>query len=366
MSQPTRIEQLGSLMTAMIAVIVSGNSGLLPQKKENLVADIDPHELRNGGRYYGIFGCVAKKLGVTRSYVNAAAHGHRCSPRVRQALLDEIKRIDSIQTVAPLTPSERKQLTGQRKYRPLSPCVAAALGVANSTVRRVINGERNRPDVLAAIRAEMERINSLTPPACAPLSRHELALLRRGKYYGTYVKVARDLRCGVDKVAYQAKNPTGSQKIRQAVRAEIARIEALGDIQLLTDSEKRQFRGGGRYRGTLAKVARDLGIPSGTVVGVACGRNSNYKVLAAIRAEMARIDMQTVPLPISREEREQCKRGGRYAGIYGRVAKSLGVSRVLPPNVASGKLQSRRVLEALRDEMARIDAEIAAKNGGAK
>jgi hypothetical protein len=70
------------------------------------------------------------------------------------------------------------------------------------------------------------------------------------------------------------------------------------------------------------------------------------------------------PIPLDALELNQFKPNGRYYGVYKKVADRIGCSETTACNVARQRRNSPRVLRAVREEMARVDAEIAAQYGG--
>ena len=162
---PSRIEQLGHLLTAMIAVIVGGSSGLMIEpipvfSTHPELAHIDLREFTRGGKYFGAYARVAKKLGVSRPLVTYTARG-KGTARVLKALIDEVRRIDSAapQTCAPPLTSEELSHFRKGKYRGVFTRVALYLGMEKANVWRVGHGEKS-DRVLTAIRAEMARIDA--------------------------------------------------------------------------------------------------------------------------------------------------------------------------------------------------------------
>jgi hypothetical protein len=232
--QPTRMEQLGNLLTAMIAVIVGGESDLFIKNNRFILPNSDRREFCPGGKYYGISQCVAQKLGVTREHVNDVACGRATSARVRSAFLSEIERIDAMTPTKPLSPAERKQVAGGGKYKGICPRVAATLNVSRATVRRVILGQktdqRMERQILTAVRKEIARIEVVPEEIQVPrLTPSEIGLFgRRHKYWGIYRKVAKRLNCTGDNVRFHALSPTStrSNEILRLVHAEMARVDS--------------------------------------------------------------------------------------------------------------------------------------------
>jgi hypothetical protein len=159
------MEQLGNLFTAMIAVIVGGGSDLMLKPAPVFsthpeLSGIDLAEFQRGGRYFGAYARVAKRLNVSRPLVTYTARG-KGTRRVLEALVKEIRRIDSEaprSAVLSLTVAELSEFkTG--KYRGVFSRVARALRMNTQNVWRVGHGEKSER-VLCAIRAEMARVDA--------------------------------------------------------------------------------------------------------------------------------------------------------------------------------------------------------------
>ena len=135
---------------------------------------------------------------------------------------------------------------------------------------------------------------------------------------------------------------------------------------LLPEIDRRHFRQGGRYCGALSKVAKDLGIKPATAHQVFSGFTVSDRVASAIRREIRRLDRVTRPedWSLTEEEKALLKLGGAYRGVAARAAARLHTSHQHISRCVAGKYRSRRVVAALRKEIARVDAEIAAKKGG--
>ena len=132
--------------------------------------------------------------------------------------------------------------------------------------------------------------------------------------------------------------------------------------------DRREFRNGGKYFGLFTQIAKDLSVNPSTVEMVSRGARISERILNAIVAGVRRIDSdpQLSPQPLSPFERAQFARGGSYYGVSTRVAKSLGMLNSNMHRALRGKTRSPRILASVRAEMARVDAELAAKNGGGK
>ena len=166
--KPTRMELLGNLLTAMIAIIVSGSSDLLieatPITSTNpAFATLNLRECRWGGKYYGLANRVAARLGVCHSNVRRVLYGEATSARVTKALLEEIKIFQSqpLNLARPiLSKDEQKQCSHGGKYYGIYTKVARDLGITNTSVRYAAIGKIASDRAVEAMRAEMARIDA--------------------------------------------------------------------------------------------------------------------------------------------------------------------------------------------------------------
>jgi uncharacterized protein YaiE (UPF0345 family) len=229
MRQPTRMEQLGNLLTAMIAVIVSGSSDLMVSSGVGPIPCLSRESLRAKGKYRGVITRVTSKLGVSRTLVRKVCTGEASSARVLAELLAEVRRVDGLPT--------------QAKAKPLS---------------------------------------------CA-----ELAQCRNGgRYAGIYGRVAKKVGCARTTIAAAARGEYTFGNHLTAIREEMAVMDALPKLCHLTSEEKSQFCPGGKYFGIYARVAKALGVQPSLVGGVGRGTATSQKTLIALRAEMTRIDAE--------------------------------------------------------------------------
>jgi hypothetical protein len=241
------MEQLGYLLQAMIAVVVSGSSGLLlesaPEEDRQCVFHKKPDQVRvgafagvadiefkKGGKYFGVYSRVGSLLGITASGVRMVANGRAKSQRVTDALYEERRRVDSL----PCQPQE-------------------------------------------------ERLDLITP---------EERRLFSGKYSGIYKHVAATLGCSDAWVYEVARGRFYSAPVLAALRAFMSTVDGLPSLSHLTEEERAQCRRGGRYSGIYPRVAKQLGVDGSCLQSVASGRLVSRRQLAALRAEMAAIDKQ--------------------------------------------------------------------------
>ena len=156
--RPSRMEQIGNLLTAMIAVIVSGSSELL------VVSPESKNKFESGGIYSGVFKRVAAELKLSSTYVRQVYRGKYDSARISEALAIEIRKCDEEAGKSPepqpLTRQELAEFARGRKYFGVYSCAALKLGISRTTANMVARGSRVSRKTLLAIRAEMQRIDA--------------------------------------------------------------------------------------------------------------------------------------------------------------------------------------------------------------
>ena len=251
---PSRMEQLGNLLTAMIAVIVGGSSDLLggdpppePSLIEKLAASyyVLPPDIstkfRPGAKHCGVLARISREIGLKRGCASNNFRGLSKSKRVGTAILAEIVKLEGDEFLSrvitrstphdsPFTAEERKQFGSGGQYGAVRSTVWTALHVHPATVGACIRGTLVSPRIVAALRVEMAAVDARSP-----------------------------------------KHAEGWPFPPQ-IRA--------------------QFGNGGRYRGLSKKVAAELGVCPSSVWNTSAGRTWNFRILTAIRDGMARIDAE--------------------------------------------------------------------------
>jgi hypothetical protein len=231
--KPTRMEQLGNLLTAMIAVIVSGSSNLLIDaspivSRHPELTGVDLRDFRRGGKYFGIYAKVARKLSVSRPSVCRTVQGY-ASERILSAVIKEIRQIDTYggpDLPTPLSQEELSQFRNNGRYRGLYTRVARDLGMQTANVWRVGHGAASTR-VLTAIRAEMARVDRGEVANIAQLTPSErLKFAHGGIYRGLFTRVAVALGQNADGVASRARLGKCSQRLLLSIRSEMARVDA--------------------------------------------------------------------------------------------------------------------------------------------
>ena len=89
----TRLEQLGQLLTATMAVVLSGKSTLTSPHSGDLFDNFDRVAIVRG-----TIAEVARQLNLSHEHVRQVAYGNRVSLRVKEALSAELeKRLGGIE-----------------------------------------------------------------------------------------------------------------------------------------------------------------------------------------------------------------------------------------------------------------------------
>lgn len=195
--KPTRMEQLGNLLTAMIAVIVSGSSDLMLANEENdylfspqalalNYIDIDPSirlQFRSGGKYNGTLRRIARDLNFGRSHVERVFHGATRSHIVANAIIEAISEMEgpdglhnliSLRPAPPRSPRPKRtsapsrppfseaelKLFRNKPYRGIQKGIVASLGVSETLVQQVIHGHARSARVLAEFKSAIKRVDA--------------------------------------------------------------------------------------------------------------------------------------------------------------------------------------------------------------
>ena len=140
----------------------------------------------------------------------------------------------------------------------------------------------------------------------------------------------------------------------------------------ISPEEQLLFRPGRRYNGLRAKVARHFGLSGSFIGNVIRGFYDRPDIIEALRTEMRVADVRSAQEldpqfePITAAEQRHFRKNWKYSGLQRLVAEQLGVSRNSVSAVCTRRNNTPRIVSTLRAEMARVDAEIAAKSGGTK
>jgi hypothetical protein len=199
---------------------------------------------------------------------------------------------------------------------------------------------------------------------------------RGGIYYGLMARIAGDFDVNYSSVSRVLYGGSTNQRIAKALRIEMKKIgsprSSIPDkpnYQYFTEEEIKEFCRRGKYNGILKKVKDSLRVPSLGVWRTLHGLSNRPRVRDAIRAEMNKIGPPRLVIPcaepLSALEKKEFRTGGRYRGLHKILADKTEVNRTYISRIASGKVKSDRILSALREEMARVDFELAAKKAGA-
>lgn len=167
-----RLDQIGQLLTAAIAVMLTGRSplrrrggtGSIPPQSwlNSPISKLDRRDFRKGGRFFGVHLSVARRLRTHVNYVQAVSAGKVSSPRVLAALVREMQKISSASanSVHPLTLEERNLFKHGRRYFGLLSRIARNLNLSADFVQKAGKGLYRSDKVMAAIRAEMARVDA--------------------------------------------------------------------------------------------------------------------------------------------------------------------------------------------------------------
>ena len=212
----TRLSQLGDLLTAMIAVVLTGTSPLSVEDEVTThnVRKIDHAEFRCGGRYFGLLSRVASRLQVSPSYVAHVFNGSMESQRILRAIAEEVRNVDATfkeidQDI--LTHDERSQFGPGGRYRGIGAEVGRKLGVNSGTVMLVARGRHKSKRIMCAIREEMKRVD------CDAASMEKHRLLRAVK------TVAEQLSLDRNHVRNVVNGKSKSARVSEAVSSELRR-----------------------------------------------------------------------------------------------------------------------------------------------
>jgi len=249
--QPSRMEQLGNLLTAMIAVIVSGKADLLVGDSSKidglsggfLVLPLDlMRKFRAGGPHCGTLAQIAREIGVSPGVLRNVFRGKARSRHIANAILTTIVRLEGERALdlvytkssaydPPFTQKERRQFGLGGRYYGVQSKVRARLNVSPDAVSCVVRGETCSRSILAALREEMKEADSapaaFPDPSARPFSKEERNLFSRGrKYFGVYGRVASRFKVQRVTVYSAAAGHHRSERILAAIRAEMARVDA--------------------------------------------------------------------------------------------------------------------------------------------
>jgi hypothetical protein len=266
--KPTRMEQLGALLTAMVYVVVSGSSGLTlnpdSESQTSKARDsrscgllvVPPDILRGflpGGKYRGMVSRLALQLEVTQLSIRAVLHGRQRSERIASALLAEIALIDGTEIASesitssdnrfqPFTKAQIVEFKSGGRYRGLQQRVAKNLGINDGSISCIVHGKTYSSRVAEALKAEIRKIDG--PDVLFPIAPKSVLIKRRKPDNGS--------------------KPFTSEE-----------IEALSKPP---------------YRGVSKKIAKQLGMHPQNVSHVVRGKRRSDEVICEIRREMRRID----------------------------------------------------------------------------
>jgi hypothetical protein len=192
--------------------------------------NVNRREFLPGGIYHGLFKRIAKELGVCPGTVEMVSRGSSKSRRIMDAIVAEVRRVDAEKHTypEPLSQAEHAEFSRRGKYYGVGSCVARALGMIPSNVGKVLSGKRQSRRVLAAIRAEMSRVDALPQlERISPLTPEEASEFKNGrKFYGLFTRVAKATGRHPATVRDTATRWSASQSMLRVLRSEMARVDA--------------------------------------------------------------------------------------------------------------------------------------------
>jgi hypothetical protein len=194
-------------------------------------------EVRRGGRYYGLYPRVGKKINYSLDSLRAIAKGRfRGKNNALDLLLAEIAIMDA--EPAPerqsqkslyvgLSPEQCSKVKCGGRYYGLYARVAAKLGRTSSHVGRVARGYRRDDTALQSLRAEMAIMDAEpASPKLLPPSMAQLESMRcGGRYYGCMGRAAHAAGLSLVSISNAAHGKAKSQRALTALYAEMARID---------------------------------------------------------------------------------------------------------------------------------------------
>jgi hypothetical protein len=250
------MEQLGNLLTAMIAVIVSGSSDLLveseptakgarPQSTGYISVPKEIHrQFFGAGKCKGLISAVALETQRPKQVVTGVLHGRMGSQIIADALIRGISERVGSEAALLITPAEQpiptsalsqeelEEFRNRGRYFGLMGDVAEQFGTRIGTVSSVAHGKLKSKKILAALRTGMNTYTS-GPKAGRPpqkkvvhFSEEVILQFTCGKYRGSLVRIARALCVGRSRVSEVLHGRGQSRRIVAALKSEITRIDA--------------------------------------------------------------------------------------------------------------------------------------------
>lgn len=190
-----------------------------------------------------------------------------------------------------------------------------------------------------------------------------------GKYRGVQSAVAKELGVSRSTVKSVMQGRATSARVSSALAGAIKEIDAKPRGKKygpLSPEQLAECSGGGRYFGCFSRAAKASGLSATSIRKAAMGITKSQAPLRALHAEIARIDAlppSENPQPLTSERLSEFSRGGRYYGCLAQIARKLNSTSANIYSVAKGTARSKRLLVGIHEELARIDAELAAKRG---
>jgi hypothetical protein len=133
-----------------------------PSGANSIQSESGDENLKAGGRYYGIFSCVAKKLSVSPVSVLRVWNKQITSARISEALAAEKEKRDNRsfkprQPLSSISPEEHLLFQFGNRYYGVIAEVSKDLGIRRSVVSRVASNKKSSYRVLTSLREAMGR-----------------------------------------------------------------------------------------------------------------------------------------------------------------------------------------------------------------
>ena len=245
MKPKTRLQQLGELLTAMIAVVLSGQANILlgnedagkPSSRlfeikrfgDSRLCDYDRRDFLSGGRHFGVFARARKRIGVSSDTFRRYSLRAKMPDGAFHALMLELGAVEDrpLAFPEPLSFAESSQFAAGGKYSGITRRVADRFNVPVLNFHARLRSKYPSIEILQAVREEMRLVDEERSGSAHPLSIQELAEFSpSGRYHGLYSQVARKLGINSRSLHKAARTRFPNLKYVNTLRAEMARVDA--------------------------------------------------------------------------------------------------------------------------------------------
>ncbi len=253
MSEPSRIDHLTVLFSAMLAVLMTGklpdNLSAEDSKEVQEVVSRVKEDVNNALKrkrlYAGVRSRVSRDLGVSSQTVKLVETGLATSARVASALSQEYQRIEQEVSGNADAGLPRENLRRRRMAtlpREILQCsihrrafsrVACSLGLSRCWISAIAHGRKQSHMVIEAIVADVRHSEKLRP---REVIQHDDGILppeviRACAFRGIYADIAKRLSCNASFVSNVACGRAQSKRVVNAIVAEVRRIKAATPLE---------------------------------------------------------------------------------------------------------------------------------------